>query len=612
MHARKVRRYFIVPMVYLASIFGLLFLQFSGTLTVRRTIDKLRFAGTLIPGADETSSEITSARIEYEGLIFEFSESDPVVITTETDSDAHLIPKRYEVDEHELRVFFSDESLLRFEVALMDPPELHLLPIPTNQWPEEGHLLLPYRFSSNVRSQPLNPATPETINVSYDDRDFFFSTPPRTIFDEGQDLLVIPLSGGSQMIRYAEVTGAEANVVEVAFSEGRRQVSDSVYAQTIDTYLETGYRGWTSRFNGGTGTWQSREGVSRFSEDILTAYLAEAWERDEYTTAFNRMRRAADLHPDQVGLLSSVFLGDLREVTDTFIADDRRRALTVSARISAGDPTVFRDEDIIPFAALRGDEELYRSVLEFARTVDYRVVDVPTAIGMLASAIDTLHPSDEARDATERLIGVVEERILPSIRQLQDYFFVETAQAEVELYWSIRAGDLLEQLGRREGNPLYTTIGRNLLVSGLDLADERGFLPEFLFFNENGLQGQEGSFGPERLYAHLSENPWYPRTMSLYEELGAGHFIWTVADFTRAEIGEEQFSFRLRYPENRTHYILMQGVPPFESMILFGLQWRNDPSFESYIKGRHYERDTNTLMIKYTDDSVEEDIILFY
>ncbi|MCG8480374.1 MAG: hypothetical protein MI724_14875, partial [Spirochaetales bacterium] len=99
MHARKVRRYFIVPMVYLASIFGLLFLQFSGTLTVRRTIDELRFAGTLIPGADETSSEITSARIEYEGLIFEISESDPVVITTETDTDAHLVPIRYEVDE---------------------------------------------------------------------------------------------------------------------------------------------------------------------------------------------------------------------------------------------------------------------------------------------------------------------------------------------------------------------------------------------------------------------------------------------------------------------------------------------------------------------------------
>ncbi|MCG8477883.1 MAG: hypothetical protein MI724_02220, partial [Spirochaetales bacterium] len=579
---------------------------------VRRTIDELRFAGTHIPGADETSSEITRARIEYEGLIFEFSESDPVVITTENDSDAHLVPKRYEVDEHELRVFFSDESLLRFEVALMNPPELHLLPIPTNQWPEEGHLLLPYRFSSGVRSQPLNPATPETINVSYDDRDFFFSTPPRTIFDEGQDLLMIPLSGGSQMIRYAEITGAAANVVEVAFSEGRRGVSDSVYHQMIDEYLETGYRGWTRRFNGGTGTWQTREGGSRFSEEILTAYLAEAWERDEYTTAFNRMRRAADLHPDQVGLLSSVFLGDLRDVTEAFIADDRRRALTLSSRIAAGDPTVFREEDIIPFAALRGDEELYRDVIEFARVVDYRVVDIPTAIGMLASAVDTLHPSAEARDATERLIGVVEERILPSIRQFQDYFFVETAQGEVELYWSIRAGDLLEQLGQGDGNPLYTTIGRNLMMSGLELADEQGFLPEFLFFNENGLQGQEGSFGPERLYTHLSENPWYPRKMSLYEELGAGRFIWTIADFTRAEIGEEQFSFRLRYPENRTHYILMQGVPPFESMILFGLQWRNDPSFESYIKGRHYERDTNTLMIKYTDDSVEEDIILFY
>ena len=89
-------------------------------------------------------------------------------------------------------------------------------------------------------------------------------------------------------------------------------------------------------------------------------------------------------------------------------------------------------------------------------------------------------------------------------------------------------------------------------------------------------------------------------------------FIWTIADFTRIEIAEEQFSFRLEYPENQTHYIIMHGIPPFESMQLFGLQWRNDRSFESYIKGRHYEQETNTLMIKYTDNSTVEDIFLYY
>jgi hypothetical protein len=56
----------------------------------------------------------------------------------------------------------------------------------------------------------------------------------------------------------------------------------------------------------------------------------------------------------------------------------------------------------------------------------------------------------------------------------------------------------------------------------------------------------------------------------------------------------------------------MQGFPPFSGMVLFGQQWRTDPSFEAYIKGRHYERDSQTLMIKYTDNSVRGEIILEY
>ena len=155
-------------------------------------------------------------------------------------------------------------------------------------------------------------------------------------------------------------------------------------------------------------------------------------------------------------------------------------------------------------------------------------------------------------------------------------------------------------------------IGRNLVLSALGLADQFGFLPETLFISGSTIQSSTGSFGPERLYTILRDNPSYPRMVGLYEELGAGSFIWTVVGFPEIDITNERYRFLLTYPRNRTHYIIMQGIPPFESMTLFGRLWRNDPSFESYIKGRHYESATETLMIKYTDNSVEEEIILEY
>jgi len=613
MRMRRVRRYLILPVIYVGVIFGLLFLQFSGRLTVRREIADLQFSGTLIAGADETSQEITAARISFDGITFSLSESEPVVLATEEGDDVQLFPVRYETDDQELRVVLSDSSVLRFNVSESEMPELHLVPTPTNEWPAAGQLVLPYRLAPDSEALPPDPNNPEIREIVYDERRFFLSAPPRTVFDTTQHQLVIPLDAGSQMIRYAEVTGTIDNVIEVAFGNGERRIGEVRYEQTIGDFFDAAYFGWsTERFNGGSGTWRMRDGGTRFSEEILTSYLAEAWRRNEYTPAFNQMRRAADLHPDQIGYRSAVFLGNLRNVSAVFNEEDARRASSLSARIASGDPTVFREEDVIRFAALRGTETLYRQVLEYAEIVDFRTVGIPTAVGMLVSATDVEYPSPEAEEATRRFLAIIEERIFPAVRRFDEFFFLETTQGEIDVYWSIRAGQVIERLGREEDNELYVTVGRNLVMSGLQLADPQGFLPEFLFFNESGIQRREGSFGPERLYPVFTDNPWYPREISLYEDLGPGSFIYTIADFTLIDIQDEVFSFRLEYPANQTHYIIMQGIPRFESMQLFGLQWRNDPGFEAYIKGRHYEASTETLMIKYTDNSTAEDIILYY
>lgn len=613
MQMRRVRRYLILPVLYVGVIFGLLFLQFSGRLTVRRTIDGLEFAGTLIAGADETSNQITAARVSYEGIQFAFSESEPIVLAQEEGTDEQVYPSSYEIVEDELRIVFTDGSVLRFNVADSETAELHVIPTPTNQWPRSGRLVIPYRLGPDAEALEADPNKPETQEVILGDRRFFLSAPPRTVFANAQNQLVIPLGGGSQLIRYAEVTGTEENVIEASFGDGQREIGEVRYEQTINDYLDTAYFGWsTERFNGGSGTWEMRDGGPRFSERILTAYLAEAWRRNEYTPAFNQMRRAADLHPEEVGFLSAVFLGNLRTVSAEFVENDAARTASLSSRIASGDPTVFREEDLIRFSALHGSEALYQQVLDYAQIVDFRTVGIPTAIGMLGAAADTVFPSDEAEEATRRFLAIVEERVFPAVRRFDEYFFLATAQGEIDVYWSVRAGQLVESIGRKTGNDLYVTVGRNLVMSALQLADPQGFLPEYLYFNETGIQRREGSFGPERLYPSFTDNPWYPQEISLYEELGAGSFIWTIANFTRIDIQDDQYSFRLEYPANQTHYIVMHGIPQFESMQLFGLQWRNDRSFESYIKGRHYEPTTQTLMIKYTDNSTVEDIFLYY
>ena len=613
MHTRRVRRYIIVPVVYIAAIFGLFFLQFSGTLTVRRTIDGLRFTGTLVSGEDETSRRITRARIAFHGLTFPFSEETPLVVTAADGQQTELIPQEYRVDESRLTIGFSDDTALVFDVSSQDPIELHVYPELSDRQNNGGRLVIPYGIDPAARIAAVNPISPDSRTVIYDDQEFFFSVPPLTVFDAERTQLDLALNGTTRLIRYAQLTTRQEDIVALEFAEGRREVTTVAYRNLIDEYLESAYRGWRdARYNGGSGTWDMRGQAPRFDESIVTAFLAEAWLRDEYTTAFNGMRRAADLHPEQIGLSSAVFLGDLRTVTNRFIEDDRQRAQTINRQIAANDSVVFLQNEVLPFTALRGSEELYQALLAFALRVDFRTVPLPEAIAMLSTAVEQLHPSPAATSATERFSAIIEERIYPAIRRFGDLFFVETDRAEVDLYWSIRAGILLDTAGRARDDATMRAVGRTLVTSGIQLADGMGFLPATLLLGETGVQEQTGSFGPERLYPYLTTNPWYPRMISLYDELGAGSFVWSIAQYTAINLAEDTFRFALRYPEGRTHYILMHGVPPFASMQLFGVEWRNDPRFESYIKGRHYERASQTLMIKYNDASTEEEILLFY
>ncbi len=176
----------------------------------------------------------------------------------------------------------------------------------------------------------------------------------------------------------------------------------------------------------------------------------------------------------------------------------------------------------------------------------------------------------------------------------------------------MEGGIVLNALSGRTNNQLHRDIGRTLIVAALALADENGFLPRVLLASGRTVQGQDGSFGLEAVYPLLIDNQAYPHLVSLYDQFGEGSWMWTVSEVSEIERQGSDVRIEVRYPRNRTHFLILQGIPPFAEMQLFGQAWRNDPAFESYAKGRHYNPESNTLMIKYTDNSVVRDIVLEY
>ncbi len=603
----------VIPFIYVAVIFTLLYLQFSGNLTVRRSVGPLQFTGTIEAGDDDTGQNITAARLEFAGLIVELSAASPMIIQTPDGEEKSLIPVGYRMNDQQILIEFDDTSSLRFEVLPRDTVELQIVPEGTDLWPQDGTLILPWRFASGVRLGEESASGPLVRDISFNDQYYFFSVPARSTIELDTRTVELPLDLSLRMVRFAEQISREVDIIGTAFGDGQRRIADEFFREAVGQYRDIAYQGWsTTRLNAGSGTWAMRDASPRFSEEILTAYLAEAWDRGQFVTAFNQMRRAADLHPEQVGRLSAVFLGNLREVWPAAIARDAQEAEQIAERVARDDVSVFHKEDLLEFTALRGNEELFRDTLRLASEVSLHDVDVPLAISLTATHVLSAHPTSDSRTASRRFLELFDDVILPAVRQFDERFFIETGQNEIDLRLSLRAGVALERSGRQEGNQLHVAVGRNLVLSVLQLADNNGFIPRVIFFDEVGVQRQEGSFGPEEIYRVLIDNPAYPRMVSLYDQVGAGAYIWTLVAFPTITTGPDQWQFTLEYPRNRTHFVLIRGVPPFRSLNLFNLEWRNDPSFELYIKGRHYDAATQTLMIKYTDDSVRGDIIITF
>jgi hypothetical protein len=602
----------LIPVVYAGVILLLLFLQFSDGQRFYESADGLTLEGRMTPSVERERSTIASARLSFQGLVFEFYEEAPLRITTADGGDTALTPRSYAREDTGFRLWFERDASLLFELSGPNGGELRVRPSIPEALQPASRLAMAVRTTGGATLQDTT--LPGIFPVRFESATYHLAPPPEASFDAEAGVLEIPVDGTSRTVRYVQADTPQQDVFTTWFSDDRLAIDDEEYAETVSAFIDNAYLGWTrTRFNGGSGTWDMRAGSPLFSERILTATLAEAWRRNEYTPVFTDMRRAADRHPEQATLLSAPFLGNLREIRAQFLAADEAETARLLELAGTGDPDVFRTPDLAQFAIDRGTAELYEAIVELVSEVDYLEAEMGQALGMLRNYYLADFPTAESAEAFARFSSVLEVRVLPNLyRSAEDGFFLRSGPGRVEVFQSVLAGRILEVAGEERGNDRLIDVGRNLVSSSLALADRDGFLPAVLYVGNEGLEGTDGTLGPEQVYEILSDNPAYPRQISLAEEVGRGTWIRTVAEVDRIDITPERYVFTIAYPRNRTHYIIMQGFPTFTGMELFGQTWRTDPSFESYIKGRHYNPRSDTLMIKYTDNSVRGDIILEY
>jgi hypothetical protein len=602
--------YVVIPLVYVVLIFALILLQFSGGKLFNVTIGPISLNGSFAMGGGTEKKQLAGLTVQVQGIRFLFDKDHVVRLQNQDESFTDLALTGYTTTKQGFSLQFTHGVALGFQfvesdanavTVMVDMPQ-SMLPLVSIRIPYEG---VSDATLTTSRSQP-------NVEIAWRGNSYIAQMPTRSFADEQYKLLVLP-GEGTRTIRIAQKATSPKNIIEDFQVPA---ITQKEYDEAVDSFVTSAYNGWkTSRFSSTNGTWSYRDSDNRFNEETMIALLAEAWQRDEYTRVYNEMRTTADQHPTKMTWKSSVFMGNLRRVTSELAGLDKAESARLNALIAQKDHAVYQTPNLFRFALDRGSSDLAANLIQMTESLATEGMDPVTALGLLQNHYLTDLPDPNLVTMLSRFDGLIKSVLMPAIIHVDEGFFFQAKPNKGDGYYTVLAGRILERAGERNGDSRLIALGRNMVVSVLKLADELGFVPNQIDFSAGAIAAQLKYRAPEDFYWLVHSNPAYPREVSLYSQLGPGHWFYTIATINSIDITPNRYTFSISYPKSRLHFLFFRGlneIDPSSGMKLFGITWRNDRDFEIYNHGRYYNPDTKTLMVKYTDDTVQRDIIINY
>ena len=413
---------------------------------------------------------------------------------------------------------------------------------------------------------------------------------------------------------------APAPVVAAAPSSKTKPIAlasmdPSQYKADIDAWVAKTWTGLsTARWDGDRGGWKNGGASSVFSERALVTYLAEAMSRGSYSDAIARMRQAAGKNASSLSYLSTPFLGGTVTHMATREAEDLREANRLSSLVQAKDASFLGKEGILHFLLDRAPNSLAQNAFRVIADMDVSKLSLRDDIGYFSAAAeakalfaDSDNPFHSADAAAERLVAA-------AVKTAEGYFLKTGDDGSVDIVLSLEAGADLVSYGSAVGKDAFTGAGQNLVVSALGLADENGFLPAKLLIHGNGgASERSGSISPEDCYVLVVSNPYYPREISFYREIGQGAWAWTCAPSIAVASGSVSCVVSVVFPVGRAHYMALYGFKPFSYIKLYDINYSPDSAFESYdVSGYLYRKASNGLYLKMKHKQSTEKIELYY
>jgi hypothetical protein len=362
-------------------------------------------------------------------------------------------------------------------------------------------------------------------------------------------------------------------------------------------------------------------------EDLVIAYAGEAVRRGNFRAAVSAVSPAF-LEGSRQTYESSVYLGNMMQARQSFIALEREKISRLSRQIGEKTPEFLRESHVFEFLASRTYADFIDDGAAVVRSLDPSVLTPELAPGVFEGWLDMKQYRAHTDNPFERLIDQACYVVSEGVRRVDEisrpqadgavpaagnWIFVFRGNS-ADMEHNLRLGRALMLWAESAGRSDWAGLGRSLVASVLSLTDGAGTVPRSIQAAVDGeIQEAPGQrISGARLYRILGPGEYYPRPALVGSGVN-GIWTWTAARDLTAVQEKNVFDISVSFPPGETHYMMIRGIRPFTKIQLYNMDYRTDPEFERYdSSGWVYSAPEQILTLKMKHRAAVEHIRIFY
>jgi hypothetical protein len=596
--------YYIIPLVYVLVIGLFVFMQFRAREGFQENLGALEMHGSYSKslGGGRRMRDLTvicnGVRLRFAGGRLLLRDPGPA-------RSRRLRVLSYSLSGQSVELACSEDLRLRFSLAGATTVEMRPV-IPASL---QGMRILSLTLSMSeervewVRGIPL-------LRLSGKPGLRYVALPAGSEFDLRAGRLEVNLqdAAAEALVAFERPDPARDEPYVYWFSRRGPLADEARYGEALQRFLDDAYDYWNQVIVGTPGD-------PAIAQELGACLLSEAALRGDYRLLLPAVAAAVRARAGTGTVLpAAAYVGFLQD----FQAASAQRATSlidqVTEAVRRSDPAVLDTPGLLRVIVNRGPFSLAEEVLRLADAVDRSGATIPRLLCLLE--VYTEAAGLLGQPFRQKVSELIDASLLPAVLQTRDGLFLAQAggdhEGRVEVRDSARAGRLFLQAAELASRPSLALLGRSLLLAALSLADSEGFVPARGSILSGSFRPEEGQLPPEALYGYLAEKRYLPEEYSLYRQLSPGAWLYTAALPVRIKTGAGQYRFSLGFPAGGSHYFLLQGIPPMQSVMLHEILWKSDPEYSRYSDGWVYDPGTQTLFGKLTQRLPEEDLVINY